>query len=198
MRESNSGNKMRASGGGNRVFLSTAYIGIGANLGEPLAQAARAADLLAAIPNTRLVSVSSAYQTSPLDCARPQPDYINAAAAAATALAPADLLVRLLAIEQQCGRQRGDEKNAPRMLDLDLLAYGNCAIQNGDLQIPHPRLWRRAFALAPLVEIAGADFHIPGFGTAGALLAEARKTQRIFRLGALPISTAAHQATNAK
>jgi 2-amino-4-hydroxy-6-hydroxymethyldihydropteridine diphosphokinase len=103
------------------------------------------------MPATRLVRPSSLYRTAPVDSSGP--DYVNAVAHIRTALSPLDLLDHLQALENHAGRVR-PYPNAPRTLDLDILLYGDQHICSDRLTVPHPRLWQRAFVLAPLAEIA--------------------------------------------
>ena len=129
----------------------TAYIGLGANLGDP-EQALRSAILqLGSTPGIRLLQASSLYRSAPVDSSGP--DYINAVAEIATILTAPSLLAALQAIEQAAGRER-PYVNAPRTLDLDLLLYGGARIASPLLTVPHPRMWERAFVLLPLHEIA--------------------------------------------
>lgn len=100
-----------------------------------------------------VISRSQTWVTAPVP-ASDQPDYRNAVAVVETALEPHDLLDVLLQIERDFGRVRGDERNAARTLDLDILAYEDRVIADERLDIPHPRLQDRAFVLGPLVEIA--------------------------------------------
>ncbi|MFG6457003.1 2-amino-4-hydroxy-6-hydroxymethyldihydropteridine diphosphokinase [Roseateles sp. BYS96W] len=131
---------------------SRAYIGLGANLGADLgATLSRAAQALAALPGTRLVVLSSAWRSAPVDATGP--DFLNAVAALDTALQPLALLDALQAIEQSHGRER-PYRNAPRTLDLDLLLYADVVMDTPRLTLPHPRLGERAFVLRPLLEIA--------------------------------------------
>jgi 2-amino-4-hydroxy-6-hydroxymethyldihydropteridine diphosphokinase len=131
----------------------TAYVGLGANLGDPV-DALRAALLaLAQLPSTRLVRQSSFYRSAPVDAGGP--DFINAVAELATGLDAQSLLQRLQALEQGAGRER-PYRNAPRTLDLDLLLYGSARISSPRLTVPHPRMRERAFVLRPLAEIAPA------------------------------------------
>ena len=141
----------------------TAYIAIGANLGDPLAQVRESFDALAALPGMRLVATSSIYRTAPVG-ADGQPDYFNAVACVETRLAPRALLEALLDLESRKGRFRSFQ-NAPRTLDLDLLLYGERSIGEPGLVVPHPRMHLRRFVLEPLLEIA-PDAMIPGLGPA--------------------------------
>ena len=129
----------------------TAYIALGANLGDPQATILKAVNDLALIHGVSLVKRSSMYQTAPLDAGGP--DYVNAVVELQTILTAPALLAQLQALEQAAGRQR-PFRNAPRTLDLDLLTYGDARIQSEALTIPHPRMGERAFVLVPLAEIA--------------------------------------------
>lgn len=145
-----------------------AYIGLGSNLENPRDQVTRALEELAAIPHTTLDAASSLYRSAPVG-PQGQPDYINAVARLKTRLSPLQLLDALQAIEEAHGRLRRERWGA-RTLDLDLLLYGEQTIQDQRLTVPHPEMHRRAFVLAPLVEIA-ADLLVPGRGGASDLLA---------------------------
>lgn len=158
--------------------MITAYIGLGANLGEPRAQIDQALEELAALPETRLVARSPLYRSAPLE-APGQPDYINAVAAVDTDLSAPQLLAALQAIESRHGRER-TTRNAPRTLDLDLLLFGETAFAAPTLTLPHPRMHERAFVLQPLLDL-DPRAEIPGRGAARALLA-ACTAQRIERL----------------
>ncbi|MDR2209429.1 MAG: 2-amino-4-hydroxy-6-hydroxymethyldihydropteridine diphosphokinase [Azoarcus sp.] len=156
-----------------------AFIGFGANLGEPFVTMARVLESLASLPETRLAACSSYYRSAPLEVDGPHPDYINAVIALDTGLPPLVLLDALLRIESACGRTR-DGTVAPRTLDLDLLLYGETTMQSPTLTLPHPRMHQRAFVLLPLAEIAPA-LSIPGHGPL-ALLLEKVKGQRVVRV----------------
>jgi 2-amino-4-hydroxy-6-hydroxymethyldihydropteridine diphosphokinase len=129
----------------------TAYVGLGANLGEPVRALREALAALQRLPATKLLAQSSFYRSAPIDAGGP--DYVNAVAAISTSLDPHALLALLQAIEQGAGRER-PYRNAPRTLDLDLLLYGSARIDSAALTVPHPRLRERAFVLRPLAEIA--------------------------------------------
>ncbi len=148
--------------------MPQAYVGLGANLGNPGVQLRTALDAMRHIPATRLVKQSSFYRSAPIGYAG-QPDFVNAAVDLQTALEPRALLDALLAIERDFGRSRSFA-NAPRTLDLDLLLYDGRVIAEPGLQVPHPRMHTRAFVLAPLAEIA-PDIDIPGHGAIAPLLA---------------------------
>lgn len=137
---------------------ATAYVGLGANLGDARATLAAALRALAALRGCSGLRASSVWRTAPVDSSGP--DYLNAVAALQTTLAPLELLAALQAIELRHGRER-PYVNAPRTLDLDLLRYGDARIDSPRLRVPHPRMAARAFVLRPLAEIAphlvGAD-----------------------------------------
>jgi 2-amino-4-hydroxy-6-hydroxymethyldihydropteridine diphosphokinase len=147
--------------------MASAFVGLGANLGDPVLQVTRALAALAELDDTRVVQTSSLYRTAPIGHAD-QPEYINAVARLDTGLEPRALLDCLQGIERAAGRERS-YRNAPRVLDLDLLLYGDQVIAVPGLVVPHPRMHERAFVLAPLVEIA-PDTVVPGHGRAAALL----------------------------
>lgn len=131
--------------------LVRAYIGLGANLGDPAQTLARAIDALKVLPQLTWVARSSLYRSAPVDAAGP--DFLNAVAAVDTRLGAQALLQALLAIEARHGRAR-PYRNAPRTLDLDLLLYGDHVLDTPALTVPHPRLHLRAFVLEPLAELA--------------------------------------------
>lgn len=137
------------------------YVGLGSNLDAPAEQLRSALDALDQVQATRLVAASALYTSDSL--LPGQPRYTNAVAALDSALAPLDLLDALQAIENDQGRVR-KERWGPRTLDLDILLYGDQVLDLPGLEVPHPRLHERAFALVPLAEIA-ADAVVPGHGT---------------------------------
>ena len=145
----------------------TAFVALGANLGDPVAAIDEACKALDALPDTRLTTRSRNYRTAPVGV-RGQPDYINAVAQIETRLSPMALLVALLDIETRHGRTRAYTM-APRTLDLDLLLYGECELNLPGLHVPHPRMHERAFVLVPLAELAPTQL-IPGIGRVDALL----------------------------
>ncbi|WP_374580057.1 2-amino-4-hydroxy-6-hydroxymethyldihydropteridine diphosphokinase [Pseudoduganella sp.] len=140
----------------------TAYIGIGANLGDARANVLDAFERLGRLPGATLEAVSSLYRTAPIDSSGD--DYINAVARLSTTLPAQALLQALFDIEQAHGRER-PYYNAPRTLDLDLLLYGDERIATPTLTVPHPRMHQRAFVLLPLLELA-PDATLPGLGRA--------------------------------
>ena len=148
--------------------MIVAYIGLGANVGEPVRQLRAAVESLASLPRTRVVVCSSLYRSAPVGVTD-QPDFVNAVCALETTLPASDLMQHLLDVEGESGRVRGAQKGGPRPLDLDLLLYGSETIATESLTLPHPRLHERAFVLLPLVEIAPA-LAIPGRGPVQTLL----------------------------
>jgi 2-amino-4-hydroxy-6-hydroxymethyldihydropteridine diphosphokinase len=143
-----------------------AYIGIGANLGD------REAAIAAAIASLgdEVVAVSQLRETEPWGYAE-QPAFLNGAILLETELSPRALLERLLAVEQELGRTREGPRYGPRTIDLDLLLYEGAAVDEPGLQVPHPRLHERAFALEPLLDL-DPELELPGRGRVSALLAE--------------------------
>jgi len=139
----------------------TAFVALGSNLDDPVAQVRAGVLALASLPQTRLICTSSLYRNPPVGY-REQPDFVNAVARIETRLAPRALLEALLAIEHSRGRVR-EFANAPRTLDLDIVLYGDQVVREPGLTIPHPRMLERAFVLLPLAEIAPAAI-IPGYG----------------------------------
>ena len=129
----------------------TAYVALGANLGDARAAVLQAMQNIAALPATVLVRRSTLYRTTPVDSTGP--DYINAVVEVRTGLGPQDLLFELQQLEIAGGRER-PYPNAPRTLDLDILLYGDECIDSPTLVLPHPRMTARGFVLVPLAEIA--------------------------------------------
>lgn len=146
--------------------MALAYIGLGSNLEDPLAQVIRAFDELAEIHQTVLQARSSIYSSIPVG--PEQPDYINAVALLDTQLAPLALLDALQAIEQAHQRVR-IQHWGPRTLDLDLLLYGDQTINLERLTVPHLYLTQRSFVLYPLADIS-PNLHLPDGTPLAALL----------------------------
>jgi 2-amino-4-hydroxy-6-hydroxymethyldihydropteridine diphosphokinase len=142
---------------------------LGANIGDRRQSLAAALDALAAEPEIEIVAVSSQRETEPVGYAD-QPRFLNAAAAVDTELGPQALLDRLLAVERSLGRTRDGPRFGPRTIDLDLLVYGDERIDEPGLEVPHPRLHERRFALEPLHEL-DPGLVVPGRGPVGELLA---------------------------
>ena len=145
-----------------------AYIGLGANLGDPEQQLRRALQLLDTMAGITIRTVSPTYRSAPLGPPG-QPDYLNATAALDTGLQPLALLDALQAVERTLGRERG-ERWGPRRIDLDLLLYDGEIIDDPRLSVPHPELAQRNFVLQPLIDLCGAEFRLPGGAELGTLL----------------------------
>lgn len=148
---------------------AVAYIGLGANLGEPAAQIRSARSALAGHPEIREIACSRLYRSTPLGPSD-QPPYVNAVMAVATTLEPHALLKILQQVEQKHGRTRDGQRWGPRTLDLDLLLFDQSVINSEVLQLPHPGIAEREFVLQPLMDLA-PNLEIPGLGTVERLLA---------------------------
>jgi 2-amino-4-hydroxy-6-hydroxymethyldihydropteridine diphosphokinase len=153
-------------------------IALGSNLGDSHQILESSLQRLGELAGTTVTARSSFYKTVPVG--PPQPDYLNACALIQTPLSPQALMQQLLAIEADFGRIR-QERWGPRILDLDILFYGDQVILEPDLHIPHPRLRERAFVLVPLAEIAG-DWIDPVTGQSIATLCHALDCGGVERL----------------
>lgn len=160
------------------------FVGLGGNLGDAVSTLRAALAQLEGMPETAMVATSSMYRTAPVDATGPP--YINAVAELRTGLAPEALLAQMMTIEQGLGRQRLF-RNAPRSLDLDLLLFGEREIRTVPLCVPHPRLWQRAFVLAPLSELVPGMIGADGRGILDWL--EGLTDQRIERIAGPTRST---------
>ena len=129
----------------------TAFVALGANLGDAQASVRQALADLNRLPETRVLARSRLYRTAPHEAQGP--DFINAVAKLDTRLSAPDLLAQLQTLELAAGRER-PYRNAPRTLDLDLLLYGDARIDSPQLTLPHPRMHERAFVLRPLADVA--------------------------------------------
>ncbi len=157
----------------NGVHRARAYIGLGSNLANPVAQLNRARIAIADITGVEEDCLSGLYSSSPMGPAD-QPDYVNAVMAVDTSLTAHELLKCLQSIESGQGRVRTGERWGPRTLDLDILLYGDDIIETADLIVPHVGIAERAFVLYPLAEIA-TGIVIPGKGRLNDLLAKCSK-----------------------
>ena len=136
-----------------------AYLGLGSNLGDRLANLQRVVDTLAAQPGVRVLRSSRVYETEPVG-GPSQPEYLNAVLEIETNLSPRDLLDACLSAEATLGRVRA-ERWGPRAIDVDVLTYDHIEIDEPGLSIPHPRMHERGFVLVPLVEL-DAEPPLPG------------------------------------
>lgn len=146
---------------------------LGSNLGDRAGTIRAALARMSDLPDTRVLRVSDLFETLPVGPGG-QGLYLNAAAVLATTLSPHELLTLLLETERALGRDRSSgERWGPRVIDLDLLLYGERALSEPGLTLPHPRMCERAFVLVPLAEVAG-EWPVPGAGlTVGELAARA-------------------------
>lgn len=153
-----------------------AHVAFGSNLGDRIGQLVSARDALVATASVRFVAASRIWETEPVGPPG-QSAYLNAAIALDVQLPPRKLLELLLALERRAGRDRDRElvRWGPRVLDLDLLLYGDRVICEPDLEIPHPRLHERSFVLEPLCEIAGGQVHPRLGGTLASHLSRCRR-----------------------
>ena len=148
--------------------MTIAYIGLGSNMNSPVKQIKSAITSIEEIISTKIIGVSSLYKSKPVG-PQNQDDYINAVIKIETKLVPYQLLECLHDIEEKHGRIR-KEHWGPRILDLDILIFGNEIMVDEKLTIPHPEIENRSFVLAPLIEI-DPDCIIPKKGLASDLLA---------------------------
>jgi 2-amino-4-hydroxy-6-hydroxymethyldihydropteridine diphosphokinase len=139
-----------------------AFVALGSNLGNSIDIVSRAIEQLQSLSGKPLLK-SSLWQSTPVDCPPGSPPFINAVAGLAPRAGetPATLLRQLRGLEEKFGRQPKKILNEPRLLDLDLIAFGSRTMNSADLVLPHPRAHLRRFVLQPLSEIA-PDFILPG------------------------------------
>ena len=145
-----------------------AWLGLGSNLQNPVAQLKDALGRLGVAKGIRILKTSCLYRTLPWGDEQ-QDDFINAVAQIESSLKPLALLRVLQSIENAMGRHRSGRRWGPRLIDIDLLLYGDQKLQSEELELPHPRMHERAFVLMPLCEL-DASVEIPGHGAAGSLL----------------------------
>ena len=132
--------------------MKNIYVALGSNLNNPIYQVKKVVEQLRNQSDIKILNLSSLYQTKPVGITN-QPDFINAVIEIEYHKNPKDLLKLLLDIEKFFGRVRLI-KNGPRVIDLDIIIFGNTALNEGDLVIPHPRMFERSFVMLPLMEIA--------------------------------------------
>ena len=147
--------------------MTLAFLGLGSNLGDRLENLQRAVDVLDTTEGVRVLRSSRVYETEPVG--PPQPEYLNAVIEVETSLDPYGLLDAALTVENEMGRVR-TERWGPRVIDVDILTFGDQVVDEPDLQIPHPRMHERGFVLAPLLELE-ADPPLPGGRRVGTLRA---------------------------
>ncbi len=138
------------------VGRNVAYIGIGSNIGDRVATSKKALDLLES-ESIKLLSISSFYTTSPVGYLK-QPDFINSTASLATTLSPSELYEEMVKVEVQLGKNT-PFRDGPRVIDLDILLYGDILFEENGLIIPHSKMHLRRFVLEPLSEIAPNLIH---------------------------------------
>lgn len=156
-----------------RKQTTSAYIGLGSNLGEPIKQLELARIAIQNLDDVEETALSGLYSSPPMGPSD-QPDYVNAVMAVKTWLAPHTLLKGLQTIENAQGRVRVGERWGPRTLDLDILLYGEEMIITANLTVPHIGIAERAFVLYPLADIA-PDIEVPGRGSLNFLLSQCQK-----------------------
>jgi 2-amino-4-hydroxy-6-hydroxymethyldihydropteridine diphosphokinase len=142
------------------VAWRPAYVALGSNLADPIRQVQAAFAALAGLPDSRLIARSGLWRSRPMG-PQDQPDFVNAAAGLLTTAEPRALLASLQAIERRLGKTAPAVRWGPRVIDLDLLVFGDLRIAEEGLVLPHPGLHQRNFVLYPLAEIA-AELQVPG------------------------------------
>ncbi len=145
-----------------------AWLGLGSNLQQPAEQLRQALDRLGDTEGVEILATSSFYRTPPWGDEQ-QDDFINAVVQIETGLAPIPLLRVVQSIENEMGRQRSERRWGPRLIDIDLLLYGDQQYRSAELELPHPRMHERAFVLMPLSEL-DESLEIPARGTVEKLL----------------------------
>ena len=162
------------------ILPERVYLSLGSNVGD------RAANLRAAIQRLAeagtVKATSGVYETEPVDF-HDQPWFLNCVIVLETARTPRELLAHALSIEQGMGRRRTRDKG-PRTIDIDILLFGDCVINEPGLKVPHPAMQERRFVLAPLAEIAAEAFHPVLKKTARELLGELPRGQSVRRVEA--------------
>lgn len=132
--------------------MATVYLGLGANLGDRQKNIEKAIEKITKLPDTELLKASPLYETEPIGHTA-QPKFLNGAVAIKTTLSPMDLLCQLKKIEKELGREE-TFRFGPRLIDIDILFFGDQKLNTLELIIPHPRITERYFVLRPLLDIA--------------------------------------------
>lgn len=140
-------------------MLSIAYVGFGANLGDPEITFDKAIEKIEALDNVAVTNVSSLYKTDPVGLQDDGPEFLNAVLEIRTSLSPFDLIHHLRKIERSLGKKRCHKSDRSRKIDLDLLLFGDKSFWSKTLEVPHPRMNNRGFVMVPLVEIAPDFVH---------------------------------------
>ncbi|MDF1535649.1 MAG: 2-amino-4-hydroxy-6-hydroxymethyldihydropteridine diphosphokinase [bacterium] len=170
--------------------MITAWIGLGSNAGDRMLFMSRAVEGLSSLETTRVTDLSSLYETAPVEVGGGL--FINAVARIETALTAGELLKAVLRLEKELGRERTPGKAEPRVMDLDLLLFGDERMEEPDLILPHPRMTGRRFVMVPLAELEGS-LPIPGTGRTAAQIAagleRSAREQAVKRLGTLEALT---------
>jgi 2-amino-4-hydroxy-6-hydroxymethyldihydropteridine diphosphokinase len=163
---------------------TVAYVALGANLGNPPEQIWQATRRLAVHDRVALRGSSSLWRSAPVGPVADQPDFINAVVRLVTVLEPRALLALCQAIETSLGRDRSREvPGGPRLIDLDLLTYGELVVEEEDLVVPHPGLAERAFVLEPLRELDPEFVHPATGHTIAEMIAALPPGQKAERIG---------------
>lgn len=138
--------------------MAKVFLGLGSNLGDREKNITSALRLLAKLPTTKLVRCSSIYETAPWGMSE-QPSFLNCACEVETALKPTELLDSIMSIEKELGRERTKERYGSRIIDIDILLYGDTVESGENWKIPHSAMHLRRFVLVPLCEIASDFLH---------------------------------------
>lgn len=163
--------------------MSIAFIGLGSNMGDKLANLKKAVLELGKVSGNKVLAVSSFYKTEPVGGVE-QDWFVNAVAEVETGLTPRELLNKLLYIEKNLGRVR-DAKWGPRVIDLDILLFDDLMMDEEGLSIPHPYLHERGFVLVPLAEIAPKVIHPKLKKTMSELMHGIHDNKNIEKIGGL-------------
>jgi 2-amino-4-hydroxy-6-hydroxymethyldihydropteridine diphosphokinase len=169
--------------GPTRQMSSTAYIGLGTNLGDRQVNLRKAIDFINELPATRITRHSSLYESEPHGRARNW--FLNGVIEVHTELGPQELLKALQKIEVTMGRKKAAGKNVSRIIDLDILLYNSQVVEERRLKVPHPELLNRRFVLLPLSELAPAYVHPVAGATVSELLVACKDPKKVhlFRPG---------------